>query len=135
MNQDMEEAIQTIASMIRRSEKAQEKFEQGTSQYTLQKNRIHALYVALSLIKKEIEENDVTDTLGKEIAGKGAADTLGKEEFEKALAPLTSLMSKSEKAQKKLTQGTWQHSMIGDNLKALDIALPLLKKKISELGE
>jgi len=120
-NQDMEEAVKIIASMIRRSEKAQEKFEQGTSQYTLQKNRIHALYVALSLIKKEIAVN-------------GATDTFGKEEFEKALAPLTSLMSKSEKAQKKLTQGTWQHSMIGDNLKALGIALPLLKKKISELG-
>lgn len=115
---DMEEALRAIASMTERSEKAQEKFAQGTSQHTLQKNRIQALYIASSLIKKELAEHD-------------AMDKYTKEDLEKALAPIASLISKSEKAQKKLAQGTWQHTMLRDNLKALYMASPLLTKAVS----
>ena len=116
-NQDMEEAIKAILSMIDRSEKAQEKFAQGTSQYTLQKNRINALYIALSLIKNESRINDITNSFVNN-------------DFEQALAPITSLISKSEKVQKKLSEDSWQYTMIGDNLKALKIALPLLKRRL-----
>ncbi len=115
---DLEEALRAIASMIERSEKAQEKFAQGTSQHTLQKNRIKALYVASSLITNELEESD-------------ASGKFTKEDLEKALAPIASLISKSEKARGKLAQGTWQHTMLGDNLKALYIASPLLTKALS----
>ncbi|MEG6520712.1 hypothetical protein [Desulfotomaculum sp. 1211_IL3151] len=119
---DMEEALQAIASMIERGEKAQEKFAPGTSQYTLQKNRIKALYIASSLIKKELAKHDATDKYTKE-------------DLEKALAPIASLISKSEKAQKKLAQGTWQHTMLEDNLKALYLASPLLTRALSlDLG-
>ena len=118
---EMEEALRAIASMIERSEKAQEKFAQGTSQYTLQKNRIKALYVASSLITNELAQSDVTDKFTKE-------------DLEKALAPIASLISKSEKAWKKLTPGTWQHTMLRDNLKALYIASPLLTKALSEIN-
>jgi hypothetical protein len=118
---DMEEALRAIASMIERSEKAHGKFAQGTSQYTLQKNRIKALYVASSLISNELAESDV-------------ADKLTKEDLEKALAPIASLISKSEKAQGKLTQGTWQHTMLKGNLKALYIASPLLTKALREIN-
>lgn len=118
-NKDMGEALNAIASMMERSEKAQAKFAQGTSQHTLQKNRIKALYIVSSLIKKETEHD--------------MSDKFTKEELEKALAPITSLISKSEKAQKKLMKGTWQHTMLGNNLKALYIALPLLEKALSEV--
>lgn len=118
MENDKNAAIQAIVSMIERSEKAQVKFKQGTSQYTLQKNRIKALYIALALVEKELDTSDKTVDFTKY-------------DFEKALAPITSLISKSEKAQKKLAQGTWQHSMLENNLKALHIALPLLKNTLS----
>ena len=121
-NQDMEEAIKAIISMIDRSEKAQKKFAQGTSQYTLQKNRINALYIALSLVKKKLAIND-------------GVNNFANNDFEKALAPITSLISKSEKAQKKLSKKSWQYTMIGNNLKALEIALPMLKKKLSEMND
>lgn len=55
-----------------------------------------------------------------------------KTDMEEALAPIASLISKSEKAQKKLTKGTWQHTMLSNNLKALYIASPLLAKSLSE---
>lgn len=117
---DMEEALRAIASMIDRSEKAQEKFAQGISQHTLQRNRIKALYIASSLIKKEL-------------AGQDISDQYTKEDLEKALAPIASLISKSEKARQKLAQGTWQDTMLKDNLKALYIASPLLTKALSSV--
>jgi hypothetical protein len=119
--EDMEEALQTIASMISKSAKTKEKFAQGTSQHTLQKNRLKALKIALSLISKELASSD-------------AENCYSKEDLKKALAPLASLISKSEKAQKKLAQGTWQHTMLGHHLKALYIASPLLTKALSEIN-
>ena len=118
---DMEEALQAIASMIDRSEKAQKKFPQGTSQHTLLENRMKALNIASSLITKKIAESDV-------------ADNIPEEDLQKAIAPIDSLISKSEKAQQKLTQGTWQHTMLDGNLKALHMASPLLTEKLCEIS-
>ena len=118
---DMEEALLAISSMISRTEKAKEKFAQGTSQHTLQKNRLKALNIASSLISNELAEGNVIDYYTKEDLGK-------------ALAPIASLISKSEKAQKKLAKGTWQHTMLSNNLKALYIASPFLTKALSELS-
>lgn len=46
-----------------------------------------------------------------------------------AHAPLLSLISKSEKAQQKVASGSWQHAMLGANLKALHIALALMTEE------
>ena len=50
------------------------------------------------------------------------------DDLQEAMRPLTSLISKSEKAQQKLATGTWQHMMMQDNLKALHIALALMTR-------
>ena len=114
---DMEEASLAIASMVKRTEDAKEKFAEGTSQHTLLTNRLKALIIASSLILKECaESNDI--------------DHYTKEDFKKALAPIASLISKSEKAQGKVVQGTWQHTMLSNNLKALYIVSPLLNKTL-----
>ncbi len=119
---DMEEALRAMALMIDRTEKAKEKFVQGTSQYTLQKNRLEALNIASLLILKELADSNVMNHYTKG-------------DIEKALAPISSLISKSEKAQKKLAKGTWQHTMLSNNLKALYIALPLLTKELSGMSD
>lgn len=49
------------------------------------------------------------------------------DELEAARAPIASLISKSEKAQQKLTPGTWQHRMLRDNIRALHIASDLMQ--------
>lgn len=121
IEKDMEKALRAITSMISRTEKAKEKFEQGTSQYTLQKNRLKALHIASSLISKGLAESD-------------ALDCYTEEDLKNALPPITSLISKSEKAQAKLAQGTWQHTMVNNNIKALNMALPLLTKALSEIN-
>ncbi|MBE2181359.1 MAG: hypothetical protein IAE97_12900 [Chthoniobacterales bacterium] len=49
-----------------------------------------------------------------------------------ALRPIASLISKSEKAQRKLAPGTWQHAMLQDNLEALHMASALLRGEIDD---
>ena len=44
-----------LFDMLRRSEQAQRKFAEGTAQFTLQRNRIHALCVAESLVAEAVE--------------------------------------------------------------------------------
>ena len=110
---DMEEALQALDSAIIRSKKAQEKLTVNTSQYTLLKNRMKALNIASSLISNKLEQND-------------GVNNYTKEDLVKARAPIASLISKSEKAQKKLDQDTWQHKMLNNMLKALYMASHLL---------
>src|SRR4051794_12294876 len=50
-------------------------------------------------------------------------------ELEAARGAIASLISKSAKAQRKLTPGTWQHSMLRDNLKALRFASALMNNE------
>ena len=52
---DLKEALEAMDSMVKRSEKAWGKFLPGTSQHTLQKNRIQALRVASELISGALE--------------------------------------------------------------------------------
>jgi len=47
-------------------------------------------------------------------------------ELEQARGPIASLINKSAKAQQKLAPGTWQHRMLQDNLRALEIASALM---------
>jgi hypothetical protein len=51
------------------------------------------------------------------------------DEIQEALRPIASLISKSEKAHQKVRPGTWQHRMLGENIKALRIASGLMNKK------
>jgi poly(A) polymerase Pap1 len=53
-------------------------------------------------------------------------------EFQEALQPIMSLISKSEKARQKLTPGTWQHTMLQENLRALHIASALMNGKAND---
>ena len=117
---DMENTLQAIASITYRSEKAQAKFAPGNSQHTLLKNRIKALYIASSLIERELSESDVKENFTKK-------------ELENSLCPIASLISKSEKTRQKLAEGSWQHRMFVDNLKALHIALLLLSKELNDI--
>jgi hypothetical protein len=59
-------------------------------------------------------------------------DNYTKDELQEALRPIASLISKSEKAQRKLAPGTWQHTMLRDNIKALQIASALMNKEIDD---
>lgn len=116
---DLESALCAIADMAARGEKAQQKFAPGTAQHTLQQNRLAALAVSAALVKRAL-------------AGQAAPAGFTRAALEKARAPIASLAAKCEKARQKLAPGSWQHTMLENNLRALAIAAPLLEHALKE---
>jgi hypothetical protein len=55
---ELREALRAINSTIGKCEKAQTKLAGGTPQHTLMKRRLEAFYIAVSLIEKELREED-----------------------------------------------------------------------------
>lgn len=113
--EEMLEAIQVVSSTINNCEKMQPKFAEGTSQHTLLKNRIKALYISKSLI-----------------AGENVMDTYTKEELSDALRPVSSIISKSEKAQLKFSEGTSHHTRLKKIIKAMYISKSLIENEINK---
>ncbi len=87
--EELIEALRVVSSTISKCEKIQPKFAEGTSQHTLLKNRIKAMYISKSLIADE-----------------NVMDKYTKEELVEALRPVSSVINKCEKAQLKFAEGT-----------------------------
>src|SRR5665647_43934 len=81
---EFSDALQSVSSVISKCEKIQPKFAEGTSQYTLLKNRIKAMYISRSLIIEDLE-----------------IDRYSKEELLDALKPVASVISKCVTGQNK----------------------------------
>ena len=109
--EELDAALQIVASSISRCDKAQPKFAEGTSQHTLLKNRIKALYISKALMLEE----DVK---------------YSNEELEAALRPVSSIISKCEKAQMKFPEGTSQHTRFNKMIKAMYLAKALIASEI-----
>ena len=62
-------------------------------------------------------------------------DNFSKEELEEALRAITSTISKCEKVQPKLKQGTSQHTLLIRRIKALQIATELIIKALESQNE
>jgi hypothetical protein len=58
-----------------------------------------------------------------------------KEELEEALRSIDSTISKCEKVQPKLKQGTSQHTLLIRRIKAFQIALTLIKQELKNHNE
>ncbi|MEY8355693.1 hypothetical protein AALB39_20360 [Lachnospiraceae bacterium 54-53] len=109
----LEAALQMIASIISRCEKTQPEFAEGTSQHTLLKNRIKAMYISKSLITKD-----------------NVADKYTKEELMEALSPVSSIISKCEKAQLKFAEDTSHHARLKGIIEAMYISRSLITDEI-----
>ncbi len=112
--EELQEALKVVTSTITNCEKMHPKFAEGTSQHTLLKNRIKALYISKSLI----EDEDVTEKYTTE-------------ELEKALAPVSSIISKSEKAHQKAVEGTSTDTRLKKIIKAMHISKSLITNEIN----
>ena len=116
-NEALEEALFVIVSIVERCENAQTKFREGTSQHTLLKNRIRALYLSKELVEAELlRRGGQLSAASCEEAGKcetpDSCVILGEgsfmEELKSAVPPIVSIISKCEKAQSKYEKGTAQ---------------------------
>lgn len=107
--EELEEALRVVSSTISKCEKAQQKFTEGTSQHTLLKNRIKAMYISKSFIGNENNMNKYT-----------------KEELAEALKVVSSTINKCEKMQLKFAEGTSHHTLLKNRLKAMYISQSLI---------
>lgn len=115
--EELTEALQVVSSTISNCEKMQLKFVEGTSQHTLLKNRIKALYISKLLI-----------------TGQDVMDKYTKEELIKALPPVSSIISKCEKAQLKFAEGTAHRTRLENIIKTMYISKSLIIDEISKRG-
>jgi len=115
--EELEDTLQVVSSVIGRCEKMQPKFAQGTSQHTLLRNRLKALYISKSLLKNE-----------------SATGNYAKEELMEALRPISSIISKCEKAQQKFEEGASHHTRFQNILKAMNISKLLITEEIRKRG-
>lgn len=111
---DLREALRPIASLISKSEKAQQKLAPGTWQHTMLEGNLKALRIASMLIKKETE----------------GTDGFTREDLQESLRALASMIDRTVKAQAKFTAGTSQHTLQRNRLKALRTAEELIKAEL-----
>ena len=113
--EELVEALQVVSSTISKCEKAQLKFVYSTPQHTLLRNRIEALYISKLLITDQ-----------------NVMDKYTKEELIEALRPVSSVISKCEKAQLKFEEGTSHHTRFKNIIKAMYISNTLITAEISK---
>lgn len=113
--EDLIEALQVVDSTIKNCEKMQPKFAEGTSQHTLLKNRIKALYISKLLIENQ-----------------NVMDNYTKEELIEAIRPVSSIISKCEKAQIKFAEGTAHHTRLKKIISSMYISKSLITDEINK---
>ena len=108
---ELQDACRPIASLISKSEKAQQKLTPGTWQHTMLKDNLKALSLASALMNKETNDTDI----------------FTRNDLKEALRVFAAMMSKTEEAQLKFPPGTSQHTLLRNRLKALDTAQAQMK--------
>jgi len=116
--EELAEALRVVSSTINKCEKMQLKFAEGASQHTLLKNRIKAMYISKLLITDE-----------------NIMDKYTKEELIEALRPVSSVISKCEKAQLKFMEGDSNHTRLNNIIKAMYISNSLITDEISKISQ
>jgi flagellar hook-basal body complex protein FliE len=113
--EQLEKALKVVVSTISNCEKMQPKFAEGTSQHTLLRNRIKAMYISKALI-----------------TGENAMEQYTKEELIQALSPVSSIISKCEKAQLKFDEGTSSHTRLKNIIEAMNISKALITEGLGD---
>ncbi|HWP97331.1 MAG TPA: phosphoenolpyruvate synthase [Syntrophomonadaceae bacterium] len=102
---ELQEALRPIASLISKSEKAQQKLAPGTWQHKMLRDNLKALHHASALMNKKTNDTD----------------NFTQHDLQEALRAFASMISKTENAQAKFSPGTSQHTLQRNRLKALRI--------------
>lgn len=110
---ELQEARRPIASLISKSEKAQQKLAPGTWQHAMLQDNLKALHVASALLNKEAR----------------GSDSFPHEDLEEALRSLIVMTNKTEKTRATFSAGTPQHTLQRNRLNALRIAEALTKQE------
>ncbi|WP_277490287.1 MULTISPECIES: hypothetical protein [unclassified Breznakia] len=122
-NSDFSEALLEVLSIINKCEKMHGKFEVGSSQYTLLTNRIKAMYIAKMLLTHKLDDDL---NLGKDI------NEYSKKELSASLEPISSILRKCEKAQRKYEEGTTNYNRFVKQIKTMYIVKMLVEEALEK---
>ncbi|MDD6468159.1 MAG: hypothetical protein PUF50_08280 [Erysipelotrichaceae bacterium] len=112
--QSLQRAIEIVENSKNKCIRMQGKFAEGTSHHTLLKNRIHALDVVSCLMQ---ENHD-----------------LCLDDLTRAVAPIESIIHKTQKARSKYPMGTKQYQRFTPLIDAMVLAREYLIKEIESKG-
>ena len=108
------EALRPLASLISKSEKAQQKLASGSWQHTMMRDNLRALRLALGLMTGDA----------------GGSARMAPDDIRDALRALASMISKTRTAQSTFKTGTSQHTLLRNRLKALRAAEKRVKAEV-----
>ncbi|MBZ2174332.1 hypothetical protein K8M07_03620 [Schnuerera sp. xch1] len=111
--EELGKAISLLSSTITKCEKMQLKFSEGTSQHSLLKNRIKALYISEALLTGDKTINYTS------------------KELREALPPVVSIINKTTKAQSKYEKGTSQFNRFEPLIQAMLISKAFIESQIN----
>src|SRR5690606_3736151 len=111
--EELEKAISLLFSTISNCEKMQLKFSEGTSQHSLLRNRIKALYISKSLLSSDKTINYTS------------------KELREALPPIVSIINKTTKAQNKYEKGSSQFKRFQHIIQAILISKTFIESQIN----
>lgn len=113
LDEQLEKAISLLSSTITNCEKMQLKFSEGTSQHSLLKNRIKALYISKALLTGDKTTNYTS------------------KELREALSPIVSIINKTTKAQSKYEKGSSQFNRFQHIIQAMLISKTFIESQIN----
>lgn len=108
-------AMRLIEATVQKCESAKAKFKNGTSQHSLLENRISALRISMLCITSN---PDISKCTNGEIVS--------------AVAPLRSIVSKSEKARLRFAEGKGHHTSLTNLINAMKVALDHVGTELSK---
>ncbi len=114
---ELADALQVVMSTIGNCEKMQPKFAEGTSQATLLKNRIKAMYISKALITEDSE-----------------IKRYSKEELIDSLKPVASVISKCETGQRKYEVDAPLYKRFQKIIEAMNISKSMIINEINKRG-
>lgn len=110
---ELREAEAPIASLISKSEKAQQNLATGTWQHAMLRDNLKALRIASSLMRR-----------------KSDSVSLPRVDLQEAMSAIASMISKVEKTQAGFVLGTSQHTLQRNRLNALRVAEALVNAEL-----
>lgn len=110
---ELEKAIYLLSSTITKCEKMKLKFLEGTSQHSLLKNRIKALYISKALMTGDKTTNYTS------------------KELREAIPPVVSIINKTTKAQSKYERGTSQFNRFEPIIQAMIISKVFVESQLN----
>ena len=113
--ESMQSAYKIVASSIHKCERIQPKFEEGSPQFSLLRNRIKTLKISAALLKND-----------------GSIRSYTADELRSALPPICSIRHKMEKARGKYAEGTTFFTRLTPTIDAMALCGALIEDALAQ---